>query len=123
MMTPVPFSELVGKVLVSVENIDNERLVFTVEDGSVYELTHYQDCCEDVRIEDITGDFSYLVGSPITMADESSNSEYENFVSRTWTFYKLATLKGYVDIRWLGESNGYYSERVDFVRTKDASIA
>jgi len=117
--------DLIGVVMVSVENDGNEELVFTAEDGRKWKFYHEQDCCESVLIDDIIGELSDLVGSPICMAeeiddgnDESKKDEYDT--SYTWTFYKFATIKGYVTVRWYGTSNGYYSESVDFVeiRTK-----
>lgn len=96
-------------------------LVFLKNDYTGYAFLHEQDCCENVWIEDITGDLSDLRNVPILKYEESTEdasgqkcegSEYE-MDSATWTFYKFATIKGYVDVRWLGESNGYYSERVD----------
>lgn len=110
---------LVGKTLAKIEGAHEGGtfIVFTCSDGEQFVMFHAQDCCEDVRIDDINGDINDLIGLPITMAEESTNHEefYDYDVdSCTWTFYKLATPKGYVNIKWYGESNGYYSESVDF---------
>lgn len=114
-------SELVGKTMASVERSagsGDDEIVFTTTDGQRYRLFHWQDCCESVGIEDVVGDLDDLIGSPILMAEEASNSSDEPkeewHDSYTWTFYKLATVKGYVTIRWYGTSNGYYSESVSF---------
>ncbi len=109
--------DLVGKTFKKVEAVEDSvgdvlELNFHNELKS-YSFYHDQDCCEHVRIVDITGDLSDLEGSPLTMAEESSGAG-DGGDSSTWTFYKFATEKGYVTIRWLGESNGYYSETVTF---------
>ena len=113
------FSQLIGHVIEEIRVQNNEAIVFKTEDGSVYKMTHEQDCCEDVYIEDIIGDLYDLKGHPILQAEETSNEgEADEWQSSTWTFYKLATIKGSVTIRWLGTSNGYYSERADFLKFK-----
>jgi hypothetical protein len=123
-MTTAKFSDLKGLTLTSITGIiGDEMMQFNSSDGKIYQLYHYQDCCEQVRIEDITGDLEDLLNTPILLAEESTGETpagvKEPFDSYTWTFYKLATIKGYVDIRWLGESNGWYSERVDFRLVED----
>jgi hypothetical protein len=120
----VKFSDLLGKTLNSILVNDNQdEIIFNTSQGEVYKLYHQQDCCESVDINDVNGDLNDLLNTPITQAEESSNSEDEKpsewSESWTWTFYKLATIKGYVTIRWIGESNGYYSEGVDFIKVLD----
>lgn len=117
-----PVSELLGKTLAKVEKVGDDELIFTLEGGTKYRMYHDQECCEGVNIEDIAGDLDDLVGSPLTMAEETTSDANPEGATKdwqddsfTWTFYRFATVKGYVTIRWYGESNGYYSERVDFV--------
>ena len=116
-------SVLLGKTLKGAVN-NGDEILFETEDGTKYIMYHNQDCCEKVYVEDLNGDLQDLVGSPITLAEESigdspAGFEEDEYESYTWTFYRLATLKGYVNIRWCGHSNGYYSERVDFEQVVD----
>ena len=108
---------LVGLTL---RRIDRSPDVLTFEstNGRLFRMSHIQDCCESVYIEDICGELDWLIGTPIVVAREDTNSgDCAHEGSYTWTFYTLATINGTVTIRWYGSSNGYYSEAVDFVET------
>ena len=117
------FSDLVGQSLASVTLAANaETVLFTLTDGQQFELYHDQDCCEGVRVEEfdgthVDGVFTDLVGL-VLLATAESNETYQPERSyddsHTWTFYRISTIKGTVVLRWLGESNGYYSEGVSF---------
>lgn len=120
------YDQLLGLTFRSVKQDSNDELVFECDDGRLFTFTHVQDCCEDVQIEDICGDLQDLVGNPLLQAEEVTYSDanpadvpskdYQD--SFTWTFYKFATIKGSVTVRWYGTSNGYYSESVDLYESK-----
>lgn len=135
-------TDLIGRQLVKVERgslgsggiaEDGRDVVwFHCDTGHVFKMYHKQDCCEHVYIESIVGDLTDLLKGPILRAEESTSSDmapplsasdpskdedYREPDSYKWTFYKLATIGGYVDIRWYGSSNGYYSESVTLVCT------
>ncbi|MEK3887288.1 DUF7448 domain-containing protein [Bacillus sp. FSL K6-3431] len=116
----VEIGELVGKTLKNVEVDKREfEIHFHTTNNEHYVMYHEQDCCESVEIEDINGDIADLLGEPILMAEEVSQDGESEWGTQTWTFYKVATIKGTVVLRWLGESNGYYSESVDFVKMRE----
>ncbi len=118
--------ELLGKTIAAIYSNEitgefkkGEVVYLETSDGKKYKMYHEQNCCENVRLEDVIGDVEDLLNSPLTMSELTTNSEdnkpSEYSESFTWSFYRFATVKGYVTLRWLGESNGWYSESVNFV--------
>ena len=122
-MEIVVFKEFIGQKIKSFEMSEfkeelifepryfKEELIFELENGKRYKFFHEQDCCEDVYIEDISGDLNKLIGKEILKFEERTQVGKRE----TWTFYDIETIDCHVQIRWHGESNGYYSESVDFI--------
>lgn len=109
---------VIGKTVIDIRTDKHEYISFLFSDGSAMKMYHSQNCCELVTIDDINGDLNDLIGTPILLAELRTNvneggpvDEYDS--SYTWSFYTFRAHKGFVDIRWYGTSNGYYSEDVD----------
>lgn len=93
-----------------------------------FRFYHMQDCCERVKIYKIKGDIYSLINRPIIECTETilDNKDPDDLIldqediryreSFTWTIYTFKTQQDEVTIYWLGESNGYYGERVCFSR-------
>ena len=112
------FSELLGKKILKIEGMkkDSDAIYFHTECGKKYKMYHDKDgFWPDVLVEDVCGNINNLLNTPILMAEKSRNENgSDEEPTQVWTFYKLATIKGFVDIRWFGEDDGYYSLEVDF---------
>ena len=112
--------ELNGKVIKEIIGLEqySDEVVIKTECGRSYMFLHHQDCCERVALEEFDNDINDHSGAVVTCAEEIESdkpvSEFNYDESETWTFYKIETNKGGLFMRWLGSSNGYYSESVDF---------
>lgn len=112
------FAEMIGTIIANISGAEpgSDRMTFHAEDGREFSFFHDQSCCEHVRIVDVIGDVSDLIGLPIVEAEEVSSADAPEIDSEsyTWTFYRFSTANGTVTVRWLGESNGYYGEDVSY---------
>ena len=123
-MTECKIEEVIGKTMVVISGKVGSDVVRLMSDqNEVFEFYHEQDCCETVTVEDINGELSWLLGSPIFFAEESTNRDFvkidvDVYYRHLWTFYRLGTINGTVVIRWYGSSNGYYSEEVSLRRVE-----
>jgi hypothetical protein len=119
---------LVGEIVTHVD-VDRQenQILLTMQSGKRYKIYHDQDCCEDVKIDETQegdGDLVTLVGNRIDevkLEEESDQeprpSEYADSWTRTKITFRINSET--VVSRWIGESNGYYSESVDIKRLFD----
>lgn len=114
---------LIGKTVTHID-IAREEMQITCDDGSKYLFYHEQNCSEYVSIVGVDGDPLELVGYELLVVDEAEGDDVlEDADSYTATKYTFKTTKDTVVVRWIGESNGYYSESVDFVEMFDAKTS
>ena len=118
--TDLTLDYLRGKTIVRITGeIGGDEIWMQMSNGEIFVFYHGQNCCECVDINDIIGDLQSLVGNPLLISEEVNSDDVpgqEGEESFTWTFYKFATIRGHVDIRWYGASNGYYGEGVDLMQ-------
>lgn len=89
-------------------------MTITTSDGVRYKMHHEQDCCENVAIEEIIGDINSILNKVVVVAEGTESNESIGYDSATRTDFLINTGDSEIVIRWLGESNGYYSEDVTF---------
>jgi len=111
--------QLEGRTIKSTEQ-GHDWLNIVCEDGTKWQLHHYQGCCESVSFQDTQGDPSELIGQKIIKAhtdrgcDSNSWWDASNRESSTWEEFTLEAKGVKVTWRAAGESNGYYSETMTF---------
>jgi hypothetical protein len=118
------FFELKGKTITSIDgsNSDDSDTIITTSDGTIYTLTHIQDCCENVRVYGTVGNIDDVLNEEVIAAEDTNPMDnpnapdYKYYESATWSQFRIVTNKGTFEIWWLGESNGYYSETVSVIK-------
>jgi hypothetical protein len=109
-------TDLLGHTFSSITT-SGDDVTFESLDGHVYQLGHQFQCCEDVHLADTTGDLNDLIGSTLLMSEEVESKESEDD-DLEWTFYKFATVKGYVTFRFCANTDTYYSTAVDLIQIR-----
>lgn len=106
-----------GKIITDVKGCyqGSDEVTIIFEDGGYIELSSSEDSSNDVRVwlEDF---------SSTAFRDGIEGAKFDNIIEKngnsdslTYTFYTITTSKGYLDLRWAGNSNGCYSEHCDII--------
>ena len=107
------FEQIQGMTITAVVYDEQNESLLIHLNTHVLEMIHHQDCCETVYLSDVVGSFEDLIGYPLLEVSESIVSIPTEYESATASYYNFKTVKASVQLRWVGESNGCYSETID----------
>lgn len=122
----ISLNELIGKTFYEIKK-RGDNISFTDMEGTVYKFNSYHSGFSETFLEDIEGELSDLANSKIIIAEMVKKTEnYNSDLKRAspyydysqWVFYKFATLKGYVTIKWRCEASANYSSEVIIEKIK-----
>ena len=107
------FKQIQGMTITAVVYKESDESLLIHLNTHVLEMIHHQDCCETAYLADVVGSFEDLIGYPLLEVSESVVCIPTECESATASYYNFKTAKASVQLRWIGESNGFYSETVD----------
>lgn len=114
----INISILVGQTIVYVEG---DGSPIKTAEGNTYGLRHQQSCCESVDYIRTDGNIVDLLNTPVLEAYSDHPSDCPGYPvknrfveSHTWSRFYIRTAAGEVTFWYLGQSNGYYGETMDF---------
>jgi len=121
------FEELTGleitKIVFQKYFGENDSIKFYCNNGYAYEMCvdNTSGCHVGIGLELIDGNLLNIINTPILEAYLATNTRKIDgpLESETWAFYRIVTNEETVVMRWIGSSNGYYSEVVDFTKIKE----
>jgi hypothetical protein len=110
--------DLVGETLAYIDvDPDGYQILLTTESGRKIKIYHDQNCCESVQIIGTDGEWRSVIGKPLVLVEHNEHQgdgpPYDDAESWTYTDLVFRVNDATVISKWVGESNGYYSESVD----------
>ena len=109
----INIDQIKGMTITAVVYKESDESLLIHLNTHVLKMIHHQDCCETVYLADVVGSFEDLIGYPLLEVSESIVNTNSADMSSTATYYNFKTVKASVQLRWVGESNGYYSVAVN----------
>ena len=109
----INIEQIKGMTITAVVYKETDESLLIHLNTHVLEMLHHQDCCETVYLADVVGSFEDLIGYPLLEVSESTVNTNSEDMSSAASYYNFKTVKASVQLRWVGESNGYYSETVN----------